>query len=190
MSRDLREAIKKKQSYLNSGVDDLESLYWAFLWAMVSNIYNQPCCITGWQNRLKGTVRDRTFASLDIIGGYLEPSEHSTISDQFAPFLNLWWTKICQLRYDWKCRTALQTIPLHKGKFWPSQYHEFAYRGVCDILEVVKEHRNRISQFPSFVRQLDDSSAPSQHSATKRGRDEDDKPVPSLRKRQKGTVDS
>ena len=173
MSNDLRGAIFKKQPYLKSSVNDLESLYWVILWATVYNIYNQPSN-TDWQNLLRGTIGDRSLVSTEITEDYLEPSEHSTLVYQFAPFLKLWSTKLRQLRSDWKRRNALQTIPLHDGKFWPSQFHEFAYRGVCDILEVVKQYRSELSQLPFLARQLDDPSASSQHSSTKRGRDEED----------------
>ena len=186
MSNDLRHAIEENQPYLKSGIDDLESLYWVFLWAIIFNIYIPS--ITRWQNLLRGTVPARQFVSTENTGDYLEPSEHSALVYQFSPFLKLWSTKLRQLRSDWRRRTALQTIPLHEGKFWPSQCHEFAYRGVCDILEVVKQYRSELSQFPFLARQLDDPSA-SQRNSTKRGRDEEDDRLVSAKK-QKGTIDS
>ena len=165
MSEDLRDAIEEKQPYLKSSVDDLESLYWVALWAMVFNIY-QPS--TGrWQSRLRGSKPDRGDVSIDLTE-YLDPAIHPAFVTQFAPVLESWGTKLKKLRNDWKRLLASsKTIPLHEGKFWPFQYHRFAYRGVCDILDVVKEHKNRLSQFPSFVQQLPGPSASPHPSSTK-----------------------
>ena len=164
MSDDLRDAIRKNQPHLKSSVDDLESLYWVALWAMVFNIY-QPSDVD-WQSLLKGSKADRGDVSRQLTG-YLG-SQHSALVLQFVPFLRSWTSRLNDLRDDWKRLLARsRTIPLHKGNFWPFHYHKFAYRGVADVLEVVTEHKNRLSQFPSFVRPLAAPSASSDPSSTK-----------------------
>ena len=178
MCDDLRRAILKNQPYLKSSVDDLESLYWVILWATVYNIYSQPSN-TDWQNLLRGSIGDRQSVSKETARSYLRPSERSAPVCEFAPCFKSWITKLDELREDWnRLIDSSMTIPLQKGNFWPFQYHEFAYRGACDILEVVKQYRTELSRRSSFAQQLDDPSASSQHSSTKRGRDEeDDRPV-------------
>lgn len=166
MSDDLRDAIRMNQPYLKSSIDDLESLYWVTLWAMVFNVHQSSSA--DWQSLLRGAVGDRGHVSRQV-NGYLDPAINSVFVTQFSPVLESWSTQLKKLRDDWKRLLARsRTIPLHKGNFWPFQYHKFAYRGVADILEVVKEHRNRLSQFPSFVRPLAAPSASSDPSSTKR----------------------
>ncbi len=158
MSDDLRDAIRMNQPYLKSSIDDLESLYWVTLWAMVLNIHRPSSA--DWQSLLRGSKGDRGGVSKQVTESFLDPATHSTFATQFAPVLESWATKLKKLRNDWQGLLASsKTIPLHRGEFWPFHYHKFAYRGVADIIEVVKEHRNSLFQFPSFVQQLPGPSA-------------------------------
>ena len=100
MSRRIRRAIEDREIYLQSPIDDLESFYHVFVWAILHNKFSQKALTTGerkFKEMLSGSSADRLLAQEDL----LLMKSTSKIVSQLKGVMEAWSSVQAELRKKW-----------------------------------------------------------------------------------------
>ncbi|CAA7263360.1 unnamed protein product [Cyclocybe aegerita] len=149
MSPRLLESIEDGTRYLQSPVDDLFSVYWVALWAILNNIptSRRSDYEVRWRRKIAEGSDARAAASVAICR--LSPREwksQSPIVQQWSPVLDSWFQSLDRLDKDWRrAADPPDDVKVENSRdFYLPLFHYFALRGVADFLEMIKPHYTRL----------------------------------------------
>ncbi|KAJ3515937.1 hypothetical protein NLJ89_g1435 [Agrocybe chaxingu] len=158
VSSELAESIELSSKYLQSPVDDLFSVYWVALWAILNNTHTsgRSDAEVRWRTKIAKGCLHRADASVKICGLVeLEDTSYSPIVQQWSPVLDSWFQSLDRLDQDWRRRKARLSRRLKPdnspGDFYLPLFHYFALRGVADFLEMIKSHYTELCTCPPFA---------------------------------------
>ena len=159
MSRRIRSAIEDRVIYLQSPIDDLESFYHVFVWAILHNELSQETLTPGerkFRDMLSGSSADRFLAQKDL----LLIKFPSRIVSQLKGVIKAWdnaqnglqekWLGI-DLIYDHLA--AIGSIgqgSITEQAFWKWAWDLIAFEGVQQILDIIYKHREELTAYPSL----------------------------------------
>ena len=153
MSANLREALNSGRKYLQSPIDDLESFYHVFVWAILHNVGGQSFLTIAEKRRrdkLSGTSGDRELAQKQ-----LRKQRNTTLMrSDVQRLMNAWystqdaleekWSKIEDI-FDWLTAGryfARGTITVPQFREW--SWHLIAFEGVLRILNDIYSVRDEM----------------------------------------------
>ncbi|CAA7263342.1 unnamed protein product [Cyclocybe aegerita] len=156
VSSKLAQSIERNSDYLQSPVDDLFSVYWVALWAILNNIptSRRSDDELWWRKKIAEGRRFRDDASVDICR--LSPREwksQSPIVQQWSPVLDSWFQSLDRLDKDWRrAADPPDDVKVENSRdFYLPLFHYFALRGVADFLEVIKSHYTQLCNYLPFA---------------------------------------
>ncbi|KAI0744468.1 hypothetical protein C8Q76DRAFT_851494 [Earliella scabrosa] len=143
MSTRLREAMEKGKPYLQSPVDDLQSFWWATLWAAVYNPLCPPTdrTLEDWRGWLGSDDRTKVRDAVRDIGT-LEDMEVGLVK-AILPLLRKWHGSLDQLWVDLK-RAVARVGEAEEAERKRLLFYRFAYRGVTEFVTLLGEQRESI----------------------------------------------
>ncbi|KAJ3515940.1 hypothetical protein NLJ89_g1433 [Agrocybe chaxingu] len=158
MSRGLLRSIELNSKYLQSPVDDLFSVYWVALWAILNNTHTsgRSDAEVRWRTKIAEGRLARADASVDICGLVeLEETSYSPIVQEWSPALDSWFQSLDRLDDGWRRQKARLSRGLKPGDspggFYLPLSHYFALRGVADFLEMIKPHYTELRNCLPFT---------------------------------------
>ncbi|CAA7263347.1 unnamed protein product [Cyclocybe aegerita] len=157
VSSQFAQSMEDGTKYLQSPVDELFSVYWVALWAILNNIptSRRSDYEVRWRRKIAEGSDARAAASVAICK-LVDPEEtsHSPIVQQWSPVLKAWSQCLDRLEDDWRLQEARLSRRLKpensRGDFYLPLFHYFALRGVADFLEMIKPHSTRLYNCPPF----------------------------------------
>ena len=148
-----------KDIYLQSPIDDLESFYHVFVWAIMHNEDSQEALSRHelmYKDKLSGLVDSRTAAQIDL----RENLPVAPIVSQLQDVMIDWHkTRVeLQRKYDVIVSKYPQLVAnksIEQGNnpeqvFWKWIWNLIAYEGVQRIVEVIYSHRDELTTYSSF----------------------------------------
>ena len=139
MSYRIREAMADKEFYLQSPIDDLESFYHVFVWAVMHNEDSQEALSRHerrYKDKLSGLVDSRTCAQTDLRSN--PPS--AAIVKQLRGVMKAWDSTQVELQEKYNsiaskyCEVAAKKSfgqdDLTEQAFWKWAWNLIAYEGV------------------------------------------------------------
>ncbi|KAJ3502472.1 hypothetical protein NLJ89_g8873 [Agrocybe chaxingu] len=159
MSRGLLQSIELNFKYLQSPVDDLFSIYWVALWAILNNVHTERSeDELWWRMKITKGYLHRSDASADIcklpLRQWKQLQQHSPILQQWSPVLKAWFQSLDRLEDDWRNTVdpSYDVKPGNSpGEYYLPHFHYFALRGVADFLEMIQPHYTQLRTYPPFV---------------------------------------
>ena len=156
MSRIVREALADGNIYLQSPVDDLESFFHVFVWAILHNERSQKSLSPmeqKYRDMLHGDWADRTAAQSSL----LSIVSSSAIITQLQDVAEAWSNVQTKLRKKYGHIEVLYRSLVAKGQsgiteqaFCRWAWNLIAFEGVQRILDVIYKHRERLKKCPEF----------------------------------------
>ena len=154
MSTQLWTAIERGETYVQSPVDDLQSFWWATLWAAVYNPLCPPTdrTLEDWRGWLgsddRATVRDAVTRS-----STLEDMEVGLVKG-ILPLLRKWDGSLDELWVDFMDAVELgdsNSEALEGGDAVEAErkrllFYRFAYRGVTEFVTLLANERESIQK--------------------------------------------
>lgn len=141
----------KSHFYAQSPIDDLESFFHVTIWAALFNIYNIPH--KEWR-RLIASSSGRHMAKNDILSFRPLLARHNPIMTQARPVLYDWSSRLRKLQDKYGMMTKqvsqFEGSPTETVKIIEWHWHVIAVNGVCDFLEILKQHQERLCNAPVF----------------------------------------
>lgn len=131
--------------YVQSPVDDLESFFYITLWAVFNNFRIDQ---NDWQVDLNGNMKTRAYVVLKVMEG---DGSFPTIVREAQKFLHEWKFSLSALRSD---TGEFLNDPADRDKIRMT-WHQFAVRGVTELLRLVKKHRDALRGFEELSDQGD-----------------------------------
>ncbi|CAA7263359.1 unnamed protein product [Cyclocybe aegerita] len=137
VSSQFAQSMEDGTKYLQSPVDELFSVYWVALWAILNNIptSRRSDYEVRWRRKIAEGRWARGDASVNICG-LVDPEEtsHSPIVQQWSPVLDSWFQSLDRLDKDWRRQEARLSRRLKpensRGDFYLPPFHHFALRAV------------------------------------------------------------
>ncbi|KAJ3515946.1 hypothetical protein NLJ89_g1437 [Agrocybe chaxingu] len=157
MSPRLLESIELNSEYLQSPVDDLFSVYWVALWAILNNTHTsgRSDAEVRWRTKIAEGHLQRADASVKICALPLPQwKQHSLILQQWSPVLDTWFQSLDRLQRDWQNTvdpSYAEKPGISPGEYYLPHFHYFALRGVADFLAMIQPHYTRLCTFPLFA---------------------------------------
>lgn len=137
--------------YAQSPIDDLESFFHVTIWAALFNIHNMPH--KEWR-RLITSSSGRHMAKRDILSFRPLLARHNPIMTQARPILYDWSSRLQKLRDKYGMMTKqvsqFEGSPAEMVTIIEWHWHVIAVNGVCDFLEILKQHEERLRNAPVF----------------------------------------
>ena len=159
MSERIRKAVARKEICLQSPIDDLESFYNVFVWAILHNEHSQEALSRHeqiYKDELSGPVQYRSDAQKDL----RENLPVAPIVSQLQDVMIDWHkTRVeLQRKYDVIVSRYPQLVANKfigqesnaEQVFWKWIWNLIAYEGVQRIVEVIYSHRDELTTYPSF----------------------------------------
>ena len=151
--------MEDKDIYLQSPIDDLESFYHVFVWAVMHNEDSQVAMSRHelkYKDKLSGPVDSRTAAQ-----DYLRSNPPSAaIVKQLRGVMKAWDSTQAELQEKYNfiaskyCEVAAKESfgqdGLTEQAFWKWAWNLIAYEGVQRILEIIYRHRDVLTTYSSF----------------------------------------
>ncbi|EEB99054.1 hypothetical protein MPER_01329, partial [Moniliophthora perniciosa FA553] len=105
-----------------------------------------------WQTQLIGPASSKLSIVFDLPGS----AGNSAITEQLEPLLREWYNTMQKLRDDW---FEVATLPngIKAEAWYLPHFHQFAFRGVVDILELMLKHPVKNFDGRLFTFTLDNS---------------------------------
>ena len=142
MSTKIRLALRRGTPYLQSPIDDLESFYHVFMWAILHNKHwrrlndiEKDC-----KANLTGTVGDRNTAQAEL----REQNDTSLLKSDLRRLMNAWHSTQSDLSRKFKetenilrylrANNFFTTFGVTEQEFWKWSWHLIAFEGVRRIL--------------------------------------------------------
>ena len=143
MSTQLWTAIERGETYVQSPVDDLQSFWWATLWAAVYNPRSSTDeNIQDWRGQLgsddRTKVRDAVTRS-----STLEDMEVGLVK-AILPLLWKWDGSLDELWVDLKHAVAARVGGADEAERKRLLFYRFAYRGVTEFVTLLANERESI----------------------------------------------
>ena len=143
MSRNIRIALGRGHAYLQSPIDDLESFYHVFVWAILHNIHWQSF-LTGpeeeYRDKLSGSWEYRDAAQTQL----RKPTSSQVLGSDLRELLKAWkstqnyledkWEKIQQMPKDPRIMAHFKKNNATEQEFRKWSWHLIAFEGVHRIL--------------------------------------------------------
>ena len=134
-----RSLLRAKREYLHTPVDDLESFFWVAFWSVMFNEKSGP-----W-NENEEDVRklllkiDKDAAISEFT--LLHPDRCNHHTRRFQDVITDWWVKFQNRQLEW-VSGVMRNIPkgADQESYFQLHFHQFALRGVLDVLEVLHKH--------------------------------------------------
>ena len=159
MSRRIRQAVAWKETCLQSPIDDLESFYNVFVWAILHNEHSQMALSADektYRDDLSRLVNFRNAAQNNL----RRKSPVAPIVSQLRGVMKAWDDTQAELqeKYDVIVRkfpelVANKSIGQESNSeqvFWKWIWNLIAYEGVQRILEIIYSFRDELTTYPSF----------------------------------------
>lgn len=141
MSFQLRTAMEMNESYMQSPVDDMESMFWTMVWAATFNIkHSLP---TDRENVLKAKLRgnlDARTGAEKLLIGIKSNGNYNPILSAIAPLLRDWSGSLEKMTSEWMSDWEAVETATDKSLL----FHRYAYRGVLDFLTIVGSRRQEL----------------------------------------------
>ena len=151
--------MTKKNIYLQSPIDDIESFYNVFVWAIMHNEDSQEALVdreTEYRDELSGLFQFRVTAQKAL----LKETPIAPILSQLLGVMTA-WDKIqveLQQKYNfiegkYGQLVAKKTIGqggIPEQVFWKWAWNLIAYEGVQRIVETIYSYRDVLTTYPSF----------------------------------------
>ena len=148
-----------KDIYLQSPIDDLESFYHVFVWAVMHNEDSQVAMSRhelGYKDMLSGPVEYRTAAH-----DYLQSNPPSAAIVKELRGVMIDWDiaqSELQRKYNFiaskygevAAKESFGQDGLTEQAFWKWAWNLIAYEGVQRILEIIYRHRDVLTTYSSF----------------------------------------
>jgi len=150
MSTDLRDAISNSIAYVQSPVDDMHSFLWTAIWATLFNIqhFGKSPNEAEWRNYLQGDMHARDSVPSRMLAGRVQRNgEYSPLLRSMIPVLRGWRRKLEEMSEDWDLLWEQCDDPSSKRLL----FHRFAYRGVLEFLEVIRNEREALQSDPHSI---------------------------------------
>ncbi|KAJ8503354.1 hypothetical protein ONZ45_g10946 [Pleurotus djamor] len=156
MSKPLSDSLKFSELYLQSPVDDLCSFYYVGQWAALFNQRAEDQNRTlsprflDLRNSVGGSAPERYDATTKIgkipLDEYLEAYPPFLV--RCAPTLQKWFASVDRLVNNWKVAKApgRKLVGKEAHKFYVPLFFQFAYRGVKEYLEILKEDAKELAK--------------------------------------------
>ncbi|KAK7460903.1 hypothetical protein VKT23_008831 [Stygiomarasmius scandens] len=143
MSKDLREAMDERSTYLQSPVDDMHSLFWTALWCVLFNTKDrgQTSKEKKWRSLLQGTIVERDSAMNDILKWGTD-EEYSPMLRTMTTLFVQWHSLLDNLDRDW--RPVWKSVDQGEADEKLLVFHDFAFRGILGFAKLIAEHRPRL----------------------------------------------
>ena len=139
MSRALYRAT---EGHLHSPVDDLESFFWVAVWSVFFNKDDtgpKSAEEKGIQDDLAHGHKDSAMGSLST---FSDPRTHNMAIRVFRSILRDWWRKVRDSPGVWN-ENVIEGTPEGAGKeYFLPHFHQFALRGVVDVLELLEKYKD------------------------------------------------
>ncbi|KAH8085407.1 hypothetical protein BXZ70DRAFT_956972 [Cristinia sonorae] len=159
MSANSLLAMKNNKAYLQSPVDDHQSLYFVAQWAVLRNTHFLHTSVSTAEELMRSAIEvDRQLVPTLMKEALPDLNKFTPISQDWIPILVEWRNSLDQLGVDWS--RALKRIgnveETRPGEPLPevellSLSHQFALRGVCEVLEIMVRHRPRLEASQKFL---------------------------------------
>ena len=156
MSSKVREALGDGNIYLQSPVDDLESFFHVFVWAILHNELSQEAFTVQerkYKDMLYGNLGDRLYAQTSL----QSMESPSAIITQLQDVVDAWSNLQAKLRKKYRQIEGLYRRIAAKGQsgiteqaFRRWAWNLIAFEGVQRILDVIYKHRERLRKCPEF----------------------------------------
>ena len=159
MSDRIRKAVRRKEICLQAPIDDLESFYNVFVWAIMHNEYSQNALSAHertYKEQLSGPVESRKDAQDDL----REEVSTAAIVSQLQDVMVDWHNTQAELqrKYDvivsrYGQLVANKSIGQESNAeqiFWKWIWNLIAYEGVQRIVEIIYSHRDELTTYSSF----------------------------------------
>ena len=150
-----------KEDYLQSPIDDLESFYNVFLWAVLHNKDSQEALSasareTWCRDKLSGSVDARGYAQRAL----QREVPTAPIVKQLHGIIRAWgMTQVgLQEKYD-VIKSKYGEVAANKSfgqdgtteqVYWKWAWNLIAYEGVQRIVEIIYSYRDELTTYPSF----------------------------------------
>ena len=159
MSGRIREATADKDICLQSPIDDLESIYHVFVWAVMHNEDSQEALSRHeqkYKDELSGPLAHRNDAQKDL----QQDKPAAPIVSQLQKVMIDWDSTQSELRRKYNAiASKYREVAAKKSfgqdgmieqAFWKWAWNLIAYEGVQRIVEVIYSHRGWLTKFSSF----------------------------------------
>ena len=159
MSERIRRAVARKDICLQSPIDDLESFYNVFVWAIMHNEHSQMALSADektYRDDLSGVVNSRGHAQNNL----RKKLPVAPIVSQLHGIINAW--EKTQAELQWKYDFIVRKFPelvtnktigqesIPEQVFWKWIWNLIAYEGVQRIVEIIYSYRDELTTYPSF----------------------------------------
>ena len=159
MSERIRKAVAMKEICLQSPIDDLESFYNVFVWAILHNEYSQDALSAHerkYREKLSGPPDSRTGAQLDLRTQF--PT--AAIVSQLRGVINAWHKTQEDLQWKYNvieskyhqlvANKSIGQDVVPEQVFWKWIWNLIAYEGVQRIVEMIYSYRDELTTYPCF----------------------------------------
>ena len=159
MSDRIRHAPYYEEFYLQSPVDDLESFFHVFVWAILHNEDSQNALSTQereCRDNLSASVEYRTVAQRDL--RIIAPV--APIISQLRGVVKAWDNTQEELQWKYNligskygqlvANKSIGQDGIPEQAFWKWIWNLIAYEGVQRIVEIIYSHRDKLTAYPSF----------------------------------------
>ena len=148
-----------KDIYLQSPIDDLESFFHVFVWAVMHNEDSQGALFPHeqkYKDQLSGPVQSRGDTQIDILAN----PPGAAIVEQLQNVMKAW--DGTQRELQWKYNFIVGKYPQLVAKkligqggtpeqaFWKWAWNLIAYEGVQRIVEIIYSRRELLTTYSSF----------------------------------------
>ena len=161
MSTNIRDALTDKKTYLQSPLDDLESFFHVFVWAILHNEASQTSLSPsekGYRDKLSGPVDSRIAVQRRLV----ERKSPSAIVSQLKGVIDMWldsqtkllkkWIGI-ELIYDYLVeKESIGQGGITEQAFWKWAWILIAFEGVQQILDIIYKHKEELVKYPKFIK--------------------------------------
>ena len=154
--------MANKDIYLQSPIDDLESFYNVFVWAIMHNKDSQEVLVareTRCRDELSGPVQFRVAAQKAL----LKDTPTAPIVSQLQNVMIDWDSTQFDLqrKYNFIVSRYPQLVAnksigqdgIPEQAFWKWAWNLIAYEGVQRIVEIIYRHREVLTTYSSFKRE-------------------------------------
>ena len=151
--------MKYKEIHLQSPIDDLESFYNVFVWAVLHNEHSQDALSVRekrYRDELSGSVESRGYAQWTL----QKEIPIAPIVSQLHGIIRAWGRTQEELQRKYnviesKCsevaaKKSFGQDGTTEQAYWKWAWNLIAYEGVQRIVEIIYSYRDELATYPSF----------------------------------------
>ena len=142
MSTEIRHALRRGEPYLQSPIDDLESFYHVFVWAILHNKHWQR--LNDIEKDCKDNLSGNVFARDGVQMELRKQNDTTLLKSDLRKLLDAWYSTQSDLRRKFmetekilqylRANNFFTTFGVTEQEFWKWSWHLIAFEGVRRIL--------------------------------------------------------